>query len=354
MGSKNELKDKLESMYTASLLGGQNSMVVCAPGWGKSTLSYNMAKQVAGSEDGVVFLPLSPSTPPEAVTGAINPAALMNGVIEYNIKHTPYDRDAHIVILDEAWRSSEVIFDLLIHATNDITRSCRPVFWGTSNFVVKSARTEALRDRFALWMYYNPVGVDVASIVNARPMSEWTFNLPTWEQVQDIRKAEFTPKARQAVLATLQELVNMVAGENFVVNPRRVEAWREILFGASVFYGGKNDFDTVPTEAMQLLRYAYPSPDEATAAKWEQVVLAIVDSVGVKIEQFLAIAYDKFNQVVSSKSASEKSAMMAQLGQVSADCISELEILGGGDSRVEEAITSMNQWFRKAAKGEAF
>lgn len=345
------MKVNLEAMYTASLLARQNAVVVSPPGYGKTKMSYHMARRTVG--DGLVFLPLSPSTPPERITGPIDVVALKEGRLENNKEGTPYDPKARIVILDEFWRANEVVFDQLIHATNDVTRRETPVFWGTSNFVVKSKRTEALSDRFALWYYFEPNGVNVEAVVNSEDISTWDFRLPTFKEIEEVRKVEYTEDARKALVNAVNIIIEAIGKESFVVNNRRVEAWRDLLFRLSVFTTGKNTFKTVPDEAMKIIRYAYPATDGDEARKWKSVSLAVVDSVGVAIEQSRAITMQKFNQVVDANDGNEKSALMVELGQILAQAEEDLKRLGDEeDERVEQAILDYHKMFQMAASGK--
>lgn len=141
----------------ASAISGHHCIFVSEPGYGKTEMAHQAAKAVAG-EDGRLMIPIDPSTPPEAIRGAWNPASMLQGKLERVVDGTPYDPTIKVVILDEIWRANDVCFDALIHVTGrkDIDQTTRPVFWGTANFVGKQDRTAALRDRFAIWMWLNP------------------------------------------------------------------------------------------------------------------------------------------------------------------------------------------------------
>ncbi len=352
----NIMKDNLEQLYTYSLLSRVNAAVISEPGYGKTKMSYHMAKQAVGDTH-KLFLPLSPSTPPEAVTGPVSLVALKEGRLEYNKENTPYDPNKRIVLLDEWQRANEVLFDLLLHATNDVTRIDAPIFWATSNFVVANKRTEAMNDRFGLWYYFEPDGMNIEEVIMSDDISTWTFDLPEWNDVLEVRKAPKTKEALKAIVTTVEDLVNAIGNEKFTVNDRRKEAWREILFYASVYDTGNNSFKSIPDFALKALRFAYPSVDYKQASKWKSIAISVIDTVGTVIEQYMGIAKENFEKVLASTNPNEKGALMAELGKVLADSESELERLaersgGKDDVRIQAAVITFNKWFKSAAQGK--
>lgn len=353
----NGMRGSLEDMYTASLLSNTNAMVVCQPGYGKTEMSFGIAKHVlhgSNPSDGLIFVELDPSTPPDVVRGYRDPAALLAGNgMKMVYDGTPYDPNAKIVILDELWRSNDVVFDALIHTTNDIRRGAsRPCFWGTSNFVVKSPRTEALRDRFAMWYYYTPDPLNVRNIICSGDLLDWEYNTPTWNDIMEVRNMEMTDKALNAIAEQIEMLAGNVAG-TFNVNPRRVKQWRDILFRYSAYLHGTNDFDTIPAKALQALRFAYPASDAEEYTRWGQAVMSIIDALGTALTAIRAEAYKRWKQVVQA-SSSDKSALHAQLGKMLADAEIQLSAFGQDDPAVIDALTEMNTWYRKAVRGESF
>jgi MoxR-like ATPase len=352
LGRTYSLKTDLEILYSASLAAWQNAMVICEPGWGKSKISYHMGKQAAGKE-GTVFVPLSPSTPPEKITGPVSITALKKDKLEYATANTPYDPKADIVILDELYRSNDIIFDMLIHRTNDIVdHDNQPVFWGTSNWTAKSDRTEALRDRFALWYYFEPDGVDSELVIRSADISTWTFGLPNMKDVKEIRKVPMPRASEDAIVKAVEDLQDAIGNEKFKVTPRRVEAWRELLFRYSLLKTGKAEFKQVPADALRILKYAYPAKDGAEARKWAGLASTVVDVVGAKIEAYIQEAKKKFMKVTKEADPNQRAQFMAELGATLAESTSELEKLGEGDARVEQALDTFNKWFRAAAEGK--
>ena len=108
-------------------------------------------------------------TPPEALRGAYDPAALLNGRLERVVAGTPYDPTARVSILDEVFRANEVVFDTMLDVLDrlDAKPAQAPVAWATANFVAQGERVEALLDRIALWLWISPDAMDVAAIVGA-------------------------------------------------------------------------------------------------------------------------------------------------------------------------------------------
>lgn len=352
LGRTSQLRIGLETVVSAALVSHQNMMVICPPGWGKSKMAYWMSVRSA-EKAGTVFVPLSPSTPPEKITGPVSIEALKQGKLEYSVTGTPYDPNASIVVLDELYRSSDVIFDMLIHRTNDIVdHDNQPVFLGTSNWTAKSERTEALRDRFALWYYFEPDGVDSEAIIRAMDISTWAFNVPSIKEAKEIRAIPIPTVSLDAIIKAVDNLQDAIGNEKFEVNPRRVEAWREILFRFSVYKTGQAAFKDVPAEALRVLKYAYPAKDAAEMRKWAGLASTVVDVVGSKIEAYVQEAKKKFLKVAKEADPNQRAQFMADLGATLADSETELDKLGEGDDRVEQAKATFHKWFKAAAEGK--
>lgn len=351
------MQANLQDMYIASLVSGTNAMVVCPPGYGKTEMTYGIAKSVLGGsqvENGLIYIELDPSSHPDVIGGYKDPAALINGQgVKWVYDGTPYDPKAKIVMLDELFRTNDVNFDKMIHTTNDIRRANRPVFWGTSNFVVKSPRTEALRDRFALWYHYSPEPVDIYSIVTGGDVLEWTYQVPSWDQIMEVRNMVPDQDTLEAISDQLELLVGNV-GSNFTINPRRVKQWRDILYKYGAYTLGTSQFTKVPEQALRILKFAYPTNDEGEFAEWGQAVLSIVDALGTAMSALRAEAYKRWRQVVAASNPSDKSALHAELGKMLADAELQLSQFGQDEPAVQDALLEMNTWFRKAIRGEEF
>lgn len=355
----------LHDIFMGSALAGQNTMTISAPGWGKTEMALQSAKAIAG-DNGSVFVELDPSTPPEVINGAYDPAEMLNGRLTKIVTNTPYDPNAHIVILDEIWRANDVVFDALVHATNNkrIDSRVRPIFWGTSNFVGKAERTEALRDRFALWLHVDgdmdSADIVTAHLTNGNGIDEaWGKNMPSWDECVRIHYTSPSARALEAIKDTIEALTQEAGVAGFSVNPRRVVQWGEILHRVSTFHYGSEDYTSIHPEAGKLLKFAFPCATKPEAQKWSQVAMAIADRVGSAIESYRAIAVEKFRQVASQKSMSDKTALVSELGKVLSETENELIRLGGdiktnpnADPRVAETMQELMNLFSKAVRGE--
>lgn len=350
---------KFRSILTASAVSGQNLMAISSPGWGKTDMARATARGIAGDQ-GMIFIELDPSTPPEVIRGAYDPAALLNGELKRIVTGTPFDPNAKIVILDEVWRANDVLFDGLIHATAQkaVDPAKHPVIWGTANFVGKAERTEALRDRFAMW-YWMDGELDTSGVIAAHLNNgfsgvdpDWSNGLPDWQTCLDIRAAHPGSHALQAVTEMIETLVEEAGKANFPINPRRVVQWSHLLFCNGMYQTGSDDFNTVPTAASAMLRYAYPASDKATSQKWAEVAVSIADSVGAAIESYRAVALEKFQSIMRIKDIRERQSHIGELSQVLVAATADLERIAKKDPRGAEALAEMTGWFAKAVAVE--
>jgi len=258
--------DQIKTVLQASIDAGLNAILISPPGWGKSRMAFESA--VALYADRVLFLELSPSTPPEAVEGAIDLAALREGRLARNIARTPYDPNVKLVILDELWRANEVVFDLLLHATQPVARPNPPIFWATSNFISKDKRFDALRDRFALWLWLEPVFT--------RNVIRDSFDLsltPPGEPVMGV------DEARERAF----QLAEQALGSGFSVNPRVFGYWVRV-------------FERCPNPLDALL-YCYPLDSSEQATRWSEVVAAIADPEAAAVQGFMATIELRLNDL---------------------------------------------------------
>lgn len=304
----------------ASAVSGHNLMLISQPGWGKTDMVRDAAAAIAGG-DGTIYLELDPSTPPDTVKGAYDPAKLLEGQLCRIVTGTPYDPAARVVILDEFWRSSDVIADALIHATNQkaIDQTTRPVFWGTANFVGKAERTEALRDRFAMWYHLEPElnvrGIVAAHLNNGTGHDpDFTQGLPSWDVCLDIRRLTPGKTALDLIENRLNVLAVEAQKEGFVINPRRIVQWAEIAFRYSAYVNGTNDFSTLPLNLGTILQWCYPTTDKATAKKWAAVCASIIDQVGSALEAYKAESYKLFQQTAAASSSSNIQDLIMKMG----------------------------------------
>lgn len=350
----------IKSVFIASALSGNNAMVVSPPGWGKTEMALQGASKVSGGNEGVIFLELEPSSPPELVKGTYDPAQVLQGKMVKLLDNTPYDPRARVVILDELWRSNDIVFDALVHATNNkqVDPFTKPVFWATSNFVGKSERTEALRDRFAFWLHIEPDSLSAKDVMkshinNGHTSDEgWANDFPSWDECVKIRQSQISDDAAECVCILGEQLAAEAEKEKFIVNPRRLTQWTEILARLSVYYSGTTSFTTVPMEASKILRYAYPCVDATTSIRWQKVAAAVSDVVGTAIEEYKAMALNKFEDVVKASSSSDRTRLVTDLGVALAEAQTTLQTVGGKDPRVATVCQELTDWFAKAVSGK--
>jgi MoxR-like ATPase len=350
---------ELKEVLIGSAVAGENAMTISPPGWGKTDMADQLSQKIAG-DDGAILMELDPSTPPEAVRGAYDPAQILNGKLVRITEGTPYATGAHVVVLDEVWRTSDVIFDILIHAIarKRGDQTTNPVFWGTSNFVGKAERTAALRDRFGFWLHLSPTldvrGIALAHLNNGAKGIDpsWGADVPSWDECVRIHRCHPTERAADAVVSLIETLAAEAEAEKMELNPRRIVQWQNILFRNSVFATGTEDFEVVPDSVSKLLGYAYPAVTSQDALKWRQIATSIVDQLGAQIEAYRTIAYEKLRAVASTSSITDKTERIGVLGQTLSEAQSELTRLGKNDPRAIKAIMELTQWFQAAVKGD--
>lgn len=352
-GYVSDLRDAL----IASALSGQHAVVLGAPGWGKSAIARSVASDIAG--DGHwTFTRLDPSTPPEAVRGAYDPAALLNGQLSRVVAGTPYDPNARISILDEIFRANDVVFDTCLDVLDrmDAHPDQASVVWGTANFVAQGERVEALIDRFAIWIWLQPDVLDVGALVGAQLTSANGLavagGLPDWKDVEQARAARPGSKARNAVADLLGTLAQEAAAQGRRPHPRRIAQWSRVVYRLGVYDTGQADFSSVPEPASRALRWCWPAPAADEAASWAQIAAAVVDATGSAIEAAMAQALKKFREVASIQDQPSRMEHMGELGVMLANAQTSLKQIGGDDPRVAEANSQLTEWFAMAARGQ--
>jgi MoxR-like ATPase len=340
----------------ASAVSRQNAVMVSEPGWGKTAIARALGKEIAG--DNTVFIRLEGSTPPEEVKGSYDPAKYIDeGKLEPIVKGTPFDPNAFIVIADEIFRPNEVVFDLMLEVLDRQSTSPddAPVVWGTSNFVAEGERIEAVLDRIALWLWLQPERLDVKSFISGifrRKKGEQlgipTNSVPTpsIEKILEVRSFVPETSTAETIANLLDVLAQEARRENFKISPRRLTQWFELVYRTSAFILDEPDFDTVPTQAAIILRWAYPTLSHQEWAKWAKVSSAVADPVGTAIDAVLREAFEAFDEaeVGSYQSKSDKSMV---LGEILSRSMRSLKALKINDPRIEEAQESLSKRFTR-------
>ena len=342
----------------ASIVSAEHALLIGAPGWGKTAIARRVAERVTDGE--YVFLRLDGSTPPEKVAGMPDPAKLLASppTIEYMKSGTVYDLDARAIILDEIGRPMDAIFDILLDPLNrvDIDPDDAPVVWGTTNFMPSSDRTEALRDRIAMWIWVNPGQINVGDIVAAHLDGlgnglQIDGKLPTWKEIEEIKKARPGNKARSAVSDLIEMISQEASQSGYVVHPRRISQWSRILFRTGMYWTGSDDFDVVPKQASKVLQYCWPTLSQEEWNSWREIAEVAGDPVGTAINEVLSMSYNRFKQVRDA-GGSGRAAASIQLGEALANAQRSLNDIGVEDPRIEEAMSQLTMAFASVVRGE--
>ncbi|MCB0014178.1 MAG: hypothetical protein KDE34_19835, partial [Anaerolineales bacterium] len=198
--------------------------------------------------------------------------------------------------------------------------------------------------------------LDVAAIsaaqLNGQGPQVDVSDLPTWDQVQDIRSADPGTAAIKAIGELLENLSTEAQAQGHRPHPRRVTQWTHVLFRVGVWQSGSADFNTVPDTAARLLRYCWPAIQPAEAATWAQIAASVVDTLGAAIEEAMSAVLVKMKEVSASPQA-QRTTLIPQLATTMQSVQTTLEKLAGADNdRVAEAVATMNNWLSLAVQGK--
>ncbi|MHC4748290.1 MAG: AAA family ATPase [Planctomycetota bacterium] len=356
---------EVRDVLIASVMSQKNAVLLSAPGWGKTRIAKRLSEEIA-AEYGSFFIRLEGSTPPQVVKGMVDPAKALQDPPEFILKQedTPYDKRAQIVVLDEIFRPSDPVFDSLVDVLDrhDVNPDDAPVVWGTSNFVVKNQRTNAVIDRVALWLWVTPQtmevedfiqhiayrkrGTDLAVPTNGVP-------LPTWEDVIKVRSYEPSEKTVKVITSLLSTLAAESAVAGFDVNPRRLTHWYDLVYRYTAWLEGSADFELVPAQAATVLRYAFPTLTEEDWRKWDQVARSVGDPILAALDSATNQAYDAFKDIMKTGMSPSESA--AELGKILAQVQStmkHLEKTHGKDPRIAERVTAISNTYAQILNGQ--
>jgi MoxR-like ATPase len=353
---------EVKEVALVSILSGQHATFVGAPGWGKTAILRRIGQRIFTQRalDTWSFTRLDPSTPVEVIRGPYSPAGILNGVLERVTDGTPYQDGNRLAILDEWPRANEPMFDSLLDTLDrqDLDNGEAPACWGTANFVVTGERTDALVDRFALWMWLTPESLDVVAMVNSQLVSagkpDVAGDVPSWDEICAVRQYTPGPKAIAVVAQALEEIVVVAAQNGRSIHPRRLAQWSAIVYRYSAWLHGAAEFDTVPEEARRILQYAWPATTPEEAASWKQIVLSVVDRVAAAVSDALASCVDEFKHVAAINDVSDRKAASASLNALMMDAQTSLQALyeQTTDQRCKDAQQTIMDWFGQAMRGE--
>lgn len=388
-----QLKNILEVTLSASLLSVLNAMVISKPGTGKTSLLSAMAKQVFG-ENGYLPMYCSPTMRPEEWIGYQNPAyiinrkqAIANKEAGWIIENTPFDPNYALMCLFEHSRIGEMADDVSLAAfdygsdgyvnrkTQDAVKTLGGawyphVAWSDSNFLNPSERNEARRDRFPLMVYYSLPSVDIEALMSKNEIKYWTFNMPNWEDIQEVRgwmfkwlEAPAGTKQLKLIANALEPIQEVAQAKNFVINNRRIRQWQRLMFAVSAYAAGTANFKEISRSAWEAMAYCYPTESIEQMLEWRGIVLAGVDATETAISQIEGDAYMQYQEVFYGKDghggikeernpANRTQRINAELGTVLGKYQKELRNRFPGDQRAIAAEGRLYTLFMKALKGE--
>lgn len=355
---------ELVRTMTASALSGTNAIFISPPGWGKTTIARYAAREMSGGNWS--FTALSPSTPPSTVEGIYDPRKYLKGEMERIVTGTASDPSNRINVLDEGYRASDPVFDLLLHIlepqNDDLTLA--PVSWITSNFVISDERGEALRDRIAIWLHLYPTIGDVDVMLESFASSYTTGMklvladlLPTWDEIAAVRQMVPGKKAKvvlghfiKAVIAEIAQPPTPAA-----VNPRHLGQWFNVLFRYNAWATGSDNFDHLEDATKSLMRYLWVQPAKQDWEQWGKKVAGVVDLTGSIIKGIMYHTQGELNKLLDGKkggSTSDHQALLMQATQLIQKAQREMTERAAGDKRVELEFTRLQSMMMTLIKGE--
>lgn len=351
--------DDIRLAVLAGLVSQEHVSVLGPPGTGKTDVVDRLAVTAVGN-DGRIFKRFAPSTPPQVIEGVFDPQAAIANPPKFVLVRdgTPYDPRARIIILDEWFRASDIVFDLGLDVLDrrDISMDDIPVVVATSNFAPTSARTEALRDRFAIWLWIHPGTCNVSAIVDAHAHSMHSpldaGNMPDWKTVQEVRRADPGKHAIKVCQEILSLLAQEAAKAGLTPNPRRVRQWFRLLYRTNVFFQGNADFNFSHEEASKVLTWSWACTDEQTAATWTKISSCVVDIIGTAISELKKSILEQVKLMYLKTKGENRSTMATELGEIITNGKREIESLGVKDARIDKALKELEDVFVQIVQGK--
>jgi MoxR-like ATPase len=345
----------VRDLYVASLVTGQHSICLGAPGWGKTDIPLSMLTEIHGQD--FCFIRLNEANQPELIQGPPDIDHLLkHSQFRLNQVNTPYDPRFKALLLDEVGRTNDLIYSLLID-TLDRKGASMPVL-ATANFLPTGKKHEALLDRFGLWHWIAPSSMDAEAMAAAQmsrnetdPMLSVNGRLPTPSELLFIHAAKPGQAAIKAVSTFIGQLAAAAMTEGYTVNPRRIYQWQRIVYRMGVWMTGQEDFSTLPNEAIKAVRFAWPALTSADHSKWATLVTSIQDPVAAGIEVFLNEAASKVNEAAAITDPTQRMAYTTHVMAADAN-LTALGKTYPNDQRIADAKVMITSWFANIARGE--
>lgn len=342
----------------ASLMAQVHLMAIGKPGTGKTAIQRSAATNCVGDEH--VFIRVAPSTQPQRVEGMFDPASAIASPPRFVLVRdgSAYDARAKIVIIDEIARASDIVFDLLLDVLDrqDIDVNLQSVVWGTANFAPSSARSEALRDRFALWLWIRQGMSDVSAIIRAHADSMHSLlsvgDMPAWSEVEDVRRADPGKNAIKVCDEILTLLAQEAAKAGLEANNRRITQWFNLLYRTNVWKHGTADFSFSHPDASKVLSWAWANTDETKATEWQKICGCVVDIIGTAINTLKQQTLEQVKLMLARTKNEPRSTLAIALGEIVAEGKREIEALNIKDDRIPKALQELEDVFVKITQGQ--
>ena len=349
--------DAMREFFAVSLTTGNNSVVIGAPGWGKTDIAVAMLDEIMPNDHYV--LRIQPATSREEVQGSKDMEKLLKeSVIVDKVDGTAYDPKWRAIVLDEVGRANRIIVgNLMFLLDRKDVRVPAPIL-ATSNFMPTNPEAEAMLDRFGLWHWVKPSLSDFASVAKAQMQKmgnggganggmKVPGRIPTLAELDFCHNAKPGPNAIKAISDVVEMVGNKATECGVQVTPRRITQWTHLLYRYGAYITGTEDFSSVPGEVVQALRFANISKTEQAYADWSMLIGSMVDPIAANIEAIMTDAVDAFQKFVSAGTSGLTDAATA-LMQAQA----KLKAMGN-DPRLLEAQNQLTAWFSAASRGEA-
>jgi hypothetical protein len=273
-------------------------------------------------------------------------------------KGSAYDEDALVLLLDELSRGSDIVFDMILDVLDrqDIDVSLQSVAWATGNFPPSTARSEALRDRFALWFWVRQGMPDVSAVIMAHATNMHSLlsvgDMPTWTEVEEVRKAVPGRKAIKVCDEILTLLSQEASKAGLEVNNRRITQWFNLLYRTNVWKYGTADFNVSHPEASKVLSWAWAATDEQKATEWQKIAGCVVDIVGVAINELKQKTLEQVKEMLKRTAGQPRSQLAIALGEIVAEGKREIESLNIHDPRIQQALQELEDVFVMITQGK--
>lgn len=363
----------LQRVLTASAVSGANAAIIGPPGGGKSDI-LGLSADLC-SEGASTFVELAPSSPPAMVEGMFNPATLMAAmrgqqieVLDRLTRGTAADSQYRFVVLDELFRASEPVFDACLHLLDPKRHKAADqgrVFWATSNFSLTDERTEALRNRFPLWAHITPTIQDEVAFYKAISASfasglqlQLPEPMPTWSEIEEVRSMLVGPKAEKAVIDFLLSVEEEIAQPPDPARPdnRNRRQWFIVLFRYTAYLKGSNNFNDLPAEAKQIIRYLWVQPTKPDWEAWGRKTRGVSDFVGAilaAVQQHTIGQLNELIQKTKAKGKGDEQNMVMQATAIIQAGQREIAQKCGDDDRAKKAKAGLQKLMIKVASGES-